>query len=72
MLKIGSKVKVISDNENYVDFKDKTLIVTHIAKNIDEHPGYDDGVAPDKLCDFITEDGEEVNCSLYEYEFEIL
>ena len=68
--KIGSKVKVSPDNDNecYNDFRDKVLIVTHVAKNESEHQGYDSSVAPDYLYDFETIDGESVPCSLYDYE----
>lgn len=66
-MKIGDKCRVISDNENYISFRDKVLIVTHVARNQSEHPGYDDSVKPDKLYDFKTIDGEEVHCSLYDY-----
>jgi len=62
---VGSKVKIVSDNENYINFKDKTLIVTH-----SEVGGlvYDDGMYPEKLMCFETLEGEEFPFSLYEYE----
>lgn len=68
--KLGDRVKVnpSNDNENYNSFKDKILIVTHVARNEKEHPGYDSSVSPDYLYDLETIDGESVNCSLYDYE----
>ena len=64
MVKIGDKIKIISENENYNEYRDKTWIVEDIATSIAEHPGYDAGVG-----------GELISCidlpvSLYEYEFE--
>jgi hypothetical protein len=66
--KKGDFVEIISDNENYTEFLDKKLVVTHIAYNTDQHPGYDESVSPQALMDFETVDGEEVPFSLYEYE----
>ena len=68
--KIGSRVRVApeNDNENYNSFRDKVLIVIHVARNKYEHPGYDESVSPDKLYDFKLEDGTPVGCSLYDYE----
>jgi hypothetical protein len=69
-IKIGQKVKVSPDNDNecYNSFRDKVLIITHVAKNKFEHPGYDESVSPQKLYDFKTEAGDPVGCSLYDYE----
>ena len=71
--KIGNEVKVSSDNDNecYDSFRDKTLVITHIAHNQAQHPGYDDSMEGMPLYDF--EDyktGEPIPCSLYEYEIE--
>jgi hypothetical protein len=72
-LKIGTIVRVISDNENYTKFNKKLLEVTHIAHNTKEHPGYDNSVYPKALCDFVEyKSRKKVPCSLYEYEFEII
>jgi hypothetical protein len=67
MFKVGDKVKIASDNdnENYDKFRGKTLIVTHVAKNTDEHRGYDDSMEGMALYDF-----RGVPFSLYEYELE--
>ena len=70
-MKINDRVKVSSenDNEGYNSFRDKVLIITHAASNKDEHPGHDDGMAPEKLYDLKEEkSGKDVNCSLYDYE----
>lgn len=69
---LGRKVQVISDNDNYDSFRNKTLIVTHVAYSTKEHPGYDSGLNGEALCDFKTVDGEDVPCSLYEYEFKTI
>jgi len=66
--KLNSKVRVNSDNENYDSFRDKILIVTYVAKNVNDHPGYDKSVSPDYLYDLKTIDGQPVPCSLYDYE----
>lgn len=68
MYKIGDRVKVISDNEGYDEFRDEVLIVTHIATNESQHPGYDQTMGGEQLMDFKTESGIEVGCSLYSYE----
>ena len=70
--KIGDKVKVSSynDNENYDDFRDKVLIITHVATSTKDHPGYDEGVSPDALYDFKDENGNNIPLSLYDYELE--
>ena len=69
---IGDRVKISPDNDNegYNDFRDKILIITHVATNTNEHPGYDESIYPEALYDFKTEDGEDVHCSLYDYELE--
>lgn len=69
---LGRKAKVTSDNDCYDSFRNKTLIITHVAYNTNEHPGYDNTMKGEALCDFETADGEDVPCSLYEYEFQLL
>lgn len=73
-MKIGDRVKIASDNDNdnYDEFRDKVLIVTHIAKSEADHPGYDSSLKGECLMDFETEEGEDVPFSLYEYEIEEL
>lgn len=72
MYKLGDRVKVAqdNDNENYNSFRNKVLIITNIATNSYGHPGYDTTMHGMQLMDFETEDGDTVDCSLYEYEIE--
>lgn len=53
----GTKVKIVSDNNNYDRFRGKTLKITKISKNRDDHPGYDEGLSPELLFDLETIDG---------------
>jgi hypothetical protein len=69
---LGRKAIVISDNECYDKFRNDVLIITHVAYNANEHPGYDEGLKGEALCDFTTESGVEVPVSLYEYEFKLV
>ena len=67
---LGKKVRIISDNENYLEFLNKDLEVTF---NSNEGCGYDSVMYPEMLCDFKdVETGEDVPFALYEYEFEII
>jgi len=72
MFKIGDKVRIAkdNDNENYIELKDKNLIMTYVATSIKDHPGYDEGLEGMPLYDLKTEDGKEIPFSLYEYELE--
>jgi hypothetical protein len=64
----GTKVKIVSDNENYEDWTDRVLIVTKCSNS---GRGYDSGMYPEMLCDLMDVDtGEECPFSLYEYELE--
>lgn len=67
--KVGDKVRVVrgNDNDYYNSFRDKVLIITH-ADN--KGTGYDQGMHPQGLYCFETEEGEEVGFSLYDYELE--
>ena len=67
-LKQRVRVNPENDNENYNSFRNKVLIVANVAKNRDDHPGYDESVSPDFLYDLKTVNGKEINCSLYDYE----
>lgn len=69
---LGKKVRIISDNENYSEFKDKDLIITHVAYSEDRHPGYDTSLKGQALCDLKTTTGEQVPFSLYEYELKLI
>lgn len=66
---IGKKAKIVSDNDNYDAFREKTLIITH-ADN--KGTGYDSSLYPEMLCDFICEDGSAFPFALYEYEFQLI
>lgn len=68
---IGKKAKIISDNENYTEYLDEILIITH-ADN--KGRGYDDAMYPQMLCSFDIQGklNKEFPFSLYEYEFKIL
>jgi len=65
---LNQRVRVNSENDCYDSFRDEVLIITNVATNKDEHPGYDAGLSPDYLYDFKTESGKDVPCSLYDYE----
>lgn len=71
MYRIGDRTKIAeeNDNDNYDSFRDTVLIVTHVATNKNQHPGFDEGVGQ-PLYDLETEDGRSVPFSLYEYELE--
>ncbi len=66
-MKIGDKIRITSDNDNYDKFRNLDLTITHIAHNIDEHPGYDTGMNGMALVDC-----ENIAFSLYEYEFMLI
>jgi hypothetical protein len=68
---IGKKVKIISDNDNYDNFRDEILVITHASNS---GRGYDDSVYPDMLCDFSIKGKPNIEFpfALYEYEFEVL
>ena len=67
MFKIGERVKIASDNdnENYNKFRGKTLTITHVATNKEQHRGYDSSMEGMAFYDF-----KGVPFSLYEYELE--
>lgn len=68
----GRKALIVSDNENYDKFRDKVLRITHVAYDTSTHPGYDNSMGGEALCDFVVDEtNEEVGFSLYEYEFEL-
>lgn len=68
--RLNQRVRVSpeNDNDNYASFRDNVLIITHVAKDKTDHPGYDESVSPEYLYDLKTESGEDVPCSLYDYE----
>lgn len=69
----GKTVRIISDNENYVNYLDKDLIITSVARSIKDHPGYDYTMNGEALCDLKVKDRkEDIPFSLYEYEFKVI
>lgn len=70
--KKGDRVRVSgdNDNENYDSFRNKVLIVTDVTTINDNHPAFDSGMGSEGLYSFVTEDGEDVPFSLYDYELE--
>ena len=66
-LHIGSKIVIVSDNENYDRYRDQIHVVSHIAFNDKQHPGYDSSMEGEGLIDCI-----DLPFSLYEYEFKII
>ena len=72
MYKIGDRVKIVSDNEHYDNFRDKILIVENYSTNSNNCPAYDETMEGMQLMDFKTEENNEsVPFSLYEYEVKI-
>ncbi len=58
-----------NDNENYDDFRNRPLRITHVATNTNQHPGYDDFIKGQGLYDFVDDEtGEDIHSSLYDYE----
>lgn len=68
--KLNQRVKVSpeNDNDNYDSFRDEVLIITHVAKNTEDHRFYDESLSPEYLYSFKTVSGKDVPCSLYDYE----
>lgn len=65
---IGDKIR-LSDIalDNYGYKMNQIYTISHVARNEQEHRGYDSGMSPQLLVDC-----EELNFSLYEYEFELV
>lgn len=66
---VGKKALIISGNDNYEAFKNKTLIITDASNT---GIGYDNSLFPQMLCDFICEDGTEFPFALYRSEFKLI
>lgn len=67
----GTKVTMTQDAiENYGEKWDGVvLVITHVAHNKSEHPGYDEGVSPQGLYDLKRQDtNEDLPMSLYDWE----
>jgi len=67
MVRVGSRIRITSDNENYDKYRKRTWKVARIYKDDAEHRGYDMGLYPQKLveCDGLP-------FALYEYEFDVV
>jgi hypothetical protein len=67
---VGKKAIIISDNDNYTDWLNRRLLITHASNSGN---GYDSGLFPEMLCDFKdAETGEFCPFALYEYEFTLI
>lgn len=69
----GDRVVLSDDaqeNDQYQELGliDAELVVTGVAYNRDQHPGYDEGLGGQALYDLAFADGRAVAVSLYEYE----
>lgn len=65
----GKKVRIVSDNESYIDYLNQDLVITY-ASNKGKY--YDSSIYPEMLCDLSTIDGETIPFALYEYEFKVI
>lgn len=65
-MKIGDKIKIVSDNDTYDDYRDKTWVIDGIYGK-GEHPLYDMSVYPQKLIEC-----NGLPFAIYEYEIEEL
>ena len=66
----GNKVRIISDNDSYDNYRGKVLKIVGVYTSTLQHPGFDDTVGQ-ALYDLEAVDSlEGVPFSLYEYEFE--
>lgn len=66
---VGRKARIISDNDNYDDYRGEVLKITHASN---KGVGYDGACYPEKLCDFVCMSGREFPFALYEYEFQLV
>jgi hypothetical protein len=64
----GSKVLIISDNENYKPFLNRVYVVSAVYHNDKEHRGYDMGVHPMRLFELTDAGNNILPFCLYEYE----
>jgi hypothetical protein len=67
---VNKNVKIVSDNENYIDWIEKNLVITFASNSGN---GYDESMYPQMLCDLADADnGEDCPFALYEYEFNVI
>ena len=65
---VNKIVRIISDNDNYIDYIGIDLVVTHSSN---KGLVYDDNMFPMMLLDLdVVDSGKSVPFSLYEYEVE--
>ena len=69
--KTGQKVQITSDNESYIDFIDKPLVISDVFRSSKDHPGFDES-AGSNLYEFYNVDGVEVPFALYDWEIELI
>ena len=68
---INKIVRIISDNDNYIDYIGKDLIIVDAVNSVRENQFYDYSMNGMYLCDLeVVSTGEVVPFSLYEYEVE--
>ena len=65
MIKIGDRIRILNRDGQYTKWANKIWVVKHIARNRQEHQGYDEGIG-----------GNLISCkglpvSLYDWEFEV-
>jgi hypothetical protein len=66
MVRVGSRIKITSDNDSYKPYIKRTWQVSKVYHNSSENPLYDMGVYPQKLVEC-----HGLPFALYEYEFEV-
>lgn len=66
---VNKIVRITSDNENYIDWLDRNLVITYASN---KGQWYDNSMFPEMLCDLQDADtGEACPFALYEYEFSV-
>ena len=66
MVKKGDYIKLLNRDGQYSKWAKKPWIVTHIARNRNEHPGYDEGIGGNLI------DCKGLPCSVYDWEFRVM
>ncbi len=68
MYKLDDKVTMTEEAQEHYGDDGREYVITHIATNESQHPGYDSGMENMPLYDLATLDGKDYPNSLYEYE----
>ncbi len=70
--KVGQTVRISSenDNDNYDEYRNKDLVITHKATNEKQHRGFDSSIGQALYDLKVKKTGKEVPFSLYDYELE--